>query len=157
MVEEAAVVEEVIPQPVCGCGVGLRKAGKTPNGSQRWECRKCNRSLVGSRPDVAEVLAGRKPVEEARNPVLTAYRHVLENKEAKYDRSGLERTARTIHEDNPQRFMDRYDELEAEERGAERVSRAGDAVAVGVVGSDERGVRELIRGLLSEMKGVSDV
>lgn len=127
----------------------MTKSGHTRHGKRRWVCKVCKRSTTGGG------VAGngvREEVEEARDPVLTAYRHVLANKSTKWDETGLERTARSIHEENPQRFMDRYQELEAAERVADGVSLAGKAVAAGVVGVDEAGIRELIRDLLAEMR-----
>ena len=89
----------------------------------------------------------RKPVEEARDPVLTAYRHVLDNPDAKLDRSGLEKLARRNHDENPREFEKRYRELEAEER-----SGGPGAVVVGEDASEDR-VVELLRKALEEVSG----
>ncbi len=54
-------------------------------------------------------------MESASDPVLTAYRHVLENDSA-WDGTGLEKLARRNHDENPREFEKRYRELESEER-----------------------------------------
>lgn len=80
-------------------------------------------------------------VAEAKDPVLTAYRHVLENDE-KTDESGLEKVARNLLKGDPKDFMRSYRQLEREE--------AEGGAAAGV--KDEKSARliELAEKLLAE-------
>ena len=61
-------------------------------------------------------------VEAAGNPVLTAYRHVLANADARVERSVLEREVRESLREHRKEFLARYSDLEDAEAERKRAS-----------------------------------
>jgi hypothetical protein len=158
--EVVEIAEEAVPR--CECGGILRTEGKYRDGRARWRCKECRKwvPLSGGprvpREEVKEEVSVER-VEVEGEGVLRALRAVLKNVEAN-DVGEEEKLARRWLKDDPEKFFREKRLAEREER--EELARLGDREAAAdrerprqaVVGSDEAGIRELIRDLLAEMR-----
>lgn len=93
----------------------------------------------------------RTPVEEAGNPLLTAYRHVLANRDRRVDQTVLEKEVRELLKSHRKEFLARYDDLEREESARKKSVDRGSEVE-----DDQADEAERLAGVLIAEWGSRD-